>query len=459
MFSTRTPRLQKSSRQVETSVPAWVWLVGLFAVLIIWQGAFRKWWLPELQTQLYIAKDVVLLGAIMLYGIRYGFHLPRPLQRTMLSVIWGGLAFIAILQVSNPEFPSLAGSVMGLKSYLLYTPLLILIPAVMNRVQNPKRLVTTIAVLGIAPVLLLGYYQYGQPLDAWVNQYVAEEAHVVGVGERPRVTGTFSYIGGMDAFLPFAIFFAIAIFLSGLQYRDQWYTWLGGILLLMALIVAPMNGSRSVVLGVLVSLPFILYTVFRGRRGVIVFALTAILAFGGGYAFTESEWAKQGWNTLGERIERGQATGEQESRIEGLLRDPLQKMITIGLIGYGTGGTNNASAALAGYKVDPGVYYEPEPGRVIIELGAIGGLFYFILKAWLAWTAWQALIRARTSWTTLLAITAFGYIFLRLVEGMIVFNHVSSSLYWICAGIAVWLWSRQEMELVARRSRQKVSTS
>lgn len=428
-----------------TSTPTWVWLVGAFAVLIIWQGAFRKWWLPALETPLYVMKDVVLVGAILLYGARYGFHLAKPLRHTMLPILWGGLGFIAALQMFNFQFPSLLGSMMGLRSYMLYTSLLILLPPIMERIQNPKKFLTWVVMLGILPVLVLGYYQYGQPVDAWINRYVAEDANVVGVSGRPRITGTFSYIGGMGSFLSFSVFFAIGVFLAGLKYQDRWYTWLGGIFLAAALVVAPMNGSRSVVMGILVPLPFVLYTVFQGKRGISVFVLTALLALGGNYAINQSEWATQGWETVGQRIEGGQESGEQEARFRSIIRDPVEKIGVSGLLGYGTGGTNNAAVALAGYSVNPGVGSEGEMGRVIIELGTIGGLFFFLLKAWLAWTAWQALTRARTAWTTLLSITVFSNLFLTLISGMIVFNHIAGSLYWICAGIAVWLWSRQEV--------------
>lgn len=426
-------------------------MVGLFAVLIIWQGAFRKWFLPGLQTPLYIAKDIVLVGALVLYGVQHRFRLGAPLRRTMFSILWGGLAFVVTVQIFNFHFPSLLGSVIGARSYLLYTGLLVLMPPIMDRIRQPERVLTWIVLLGIMPVLILGYYQYGQPTDAWVNQYVAEEANVVGVSGRPRITGTFSYIGGMSAFLSLSVFVAIATFLSGLKYRNTCYFWLGSVLLLTALIVAPMNGSRSVVLGILIPLPFILYTVFKGRRGASAAFVSLLLLIGMGYLFQQSSLVSQGWETVGERLEDGQRSGEQEARIENLFRDPISKMEVSGILGYGTGGTNNASVALTGQSVNPGVGYEGELGRVIIELGVVGGLFFFLLKAWLAWTAWQALARARTAWTTLLAITVFSNLFLTLIAGMIVFNHIAGSLYWLCAGVAIWLWSRQEARIKSVR--------
>jgi hypothetical protein len=73
------------------------------------------------------------------------------------------------------------------------------------------------------------------------------------------------------------------------------------------------------------------------------------------------------------------------------------------------------------------------------------------MKAWLAWMAWQAMRRSATTWTMLLSITGFSVLFLNLGVGMIVFNHISGALYWICAGCVAWVWSRQEHQLAHRR--------
>ncbi|PEN06509.1 hypothetical protein CRI93_09510 [Longimonas halophila] len=425
-------------------------------MLIIWQGAFRKWFLPGLATPLYVAKDIVLVGALALYGMRHRFQLRPSLRQTALPVLWSGLAFIVVLQVFNFNFPSIPGSVIGARSYLLYTALLILMPPIMDRIRRPERVLTWVVVLGIVPILLLGFYQYGQPVDAWINQYVADEANVVGVLSRPRITGTFSYIGGMGAFLSSVLFLAMGMFLAGLRYGHRWYTWMGGALLAFTLIVAPMNGSRSVVLGMLVPLPFVLYAVLSGKQGVYIGVLVGLLALSGSYVAEHSGWVSQGWEGIEHRME---TASDQDTRVQSMLTDPFRKIPVGGLLGYGTGGTHNAAGALAGGRVDVGVGYEGEVGRVIIELGVIGGALYILLKVWLVWIAWQALRRANTAWEALLGITVFSQLLLSMGTGMIVFNHIAGAMYWLYAGIAVWLWSRQEERQKAFRAmRQRVQS-
>lgn len=432
-------------------------MLGLFAVLIVLQGALRKWWLPGLSTPLYVAKDVALMGALVLYGVRHGFHFARPLRGTLLPVLWGGFAFIVLLQVFNPNFPSLAGSAMGARAYMMYTPLLILMPMLLEQVERPERWMVGIGLGVIVPVLLLGIYQYNQPIDAWINQYVLEDQQLASVAGRPRITGTFSYIGGMGAFLSFSVMLSGAILLAGLRYSHRLYTYLGAGLLGLSLVVAPMSGSRGVVLGVLVPLPLVLYAVFKSRRGLSVAATITVLTLIGVLLISESPWASQGWDALQQRME---TASDRDTRIQSILMDPIYKLGIGGVLGYGAGATHQAAGALApGGRVNVGVHYEGELGRVIIELGVVGALLFLLLKVWLAWTAWQAMKRAATPWETLLGILAFSRLFLSVGSGMIVFHHINSAIYWICAGIAVWLWSRQEVQRQARHLMQKASTS
>lgn len=423
-------------------------MVALFVALIVVQGALRKWIFPGLSTPLYVAKDAALIGALGLLGMRSRFQLTHPLRRTWLPILWGGFACIVVLQAFNLNVPSPAVGLLGIRSYLLYSTLLVILPMALQHVERPKRLLLVVSLGLIIPVLILGMYQYSQPVGSWINQYVADEAQSVGVLSKPRITGTFSYIGGMGAFLTFSVFFGLGVFLSGLRYQNQFYQVLGGVLLGLALIVAPMNGSRSVVLGPLIPLPLVLYALLRRRKGFVVGASLLLLVGGGAYVASESAWVTQGWDTIEYRMENA---SDQGTRVQSMLLDPVRKVSVGGVFGYGAGSTHQAATALSseGRVRIEGVYYEGELGRVLIELGIFGAILFLSLKAWLAWIGWQALRRSSTTWTTALAVMAFCKLFLNLGAGMIVFNHVSGALYWICAGCAVWIWSRQEVQRAA----------
>lgn len=420
-------------------------MLVLFGILVVVQGGLRKWVLPGLATPLYVAKDIALLAALVLLAEQGGLRLTAPLRRTFLPVLWGGMAAIVALQAFNLNVPSIAVGILGIRSYLLYSTLLVILPLALERIQRPKRLLLFVSLGLVVPVLLLGMYQYSQPVGSWINQYVADEAQAVGVLSHPRITGTFSYIGGMGAFLIFSVFLGLGVFLAGVRYQDRFYQVLGGGVLGLALIVAPMSGSRSVVLAPLIPLPLVLYVLLRRRRGFTIGLSLFFLLIAGAYLVTGDGWFAQGWEGIEHRME---TASDQGTRIQSMLLDPIRKVTVGGVVGYGTGSTHQAAGALSasGRIQIEGVGYEGELGRVIIELGIFGASLFLALKAWLAWIGWQALRRASTVWSTALAVMAFSKLFLNLGVGMIVFNHISSALYWICAGCAVWIWSRQEVQ-------------
>jgi len=442
---------RSSSRQRRTQ--GWLYLLCAFGVLIVVQGALRKWVFPGLSTPLYVAKDLVLLAGFGLFVERYGFRLPSAARRTMLPVLWGGLGVIVCVQAFNLRVPSVAVGILGIRNYLLYSVLLVMVPMALQYVRRPRRLVLIVGLAVIVPVLILGFYQYTMPVDHWINRYVALGAPVSKVGEDPRITGTFSYIGGMGSFLVFCVAFGAALFIAGFRRGNRWYKILGPPLLILALVVAPMNGSRSVIFGVFLALPFVLYRAFqRGHRTSLILGMCA-LVLAGGYTVTQTEWAMQGWTAFEQRVE---TASDQDSRVQSMLWDPVEKMDI--LLGYGAGSTHPGATALSAEgRVRPeGVGYEEEPGRVIVELGLAGGILFHALKLWILWMTWDAMGRARTSWEDVLCMSAFVVTFLHLVVEQIVFNHVGGSIYWLCAGAALWVWCRRSQQFEHMRSSHMV---
>jgi hypothetical protein len=422
-------------------LPAWIYLLCGFALLIIVQGALRKWVLPGYSTPLYIAKDLVLLGGFGLFLDRYGFRLPTAAERTALPLIWGGLALIVCVQAFNLRIPSAAVGILGIRNYLLYSVLLIMVPMALQYVQRPRRLVTIVGLVVVAPVLILGFYQYTMPVDHWINQYVAIGAPVAKVEGDPRITGTFSYIGGMGSFLVFSLALGTAVFVAGIRRGDRWYQIVGPPLFALALAVAPMNGSRSVVFGFFLAVPFVLYQAFQqGRRSSLILGICALLIMGG-YVGSQSQWATQGWTAFEQRVE---TASDQETRIKSMLMDPIEKAHII--FGYGAGSTHPGASVLSseGRVYPAGVNYEEELGRAIVELGLVGGVVFLLFKLWVLWMTWEGMKRAQTSWEDILCMTAFIVAFLHLVVEKIVFNHIGGSIYWLCAGAALWVWCRRD---------------
>ena len=57
------------------------------------------------------------------------------------------------MQAFNLRVPSLAVGLLGIRNYLLYSVLLIVVPMALQYVRRPRRLVTTVGLVVIVPVL------------------------------------------------------------------------------------------------------------------------------------------------------------------------------------------------------------------------------------------------------------------------------------------------------------------
>jgi hypothetical protein len=282
------------------------------------------------------------------------------------------------------------------------------------------------------------------PPGHWINQYVAAGAPVSNVEGNPRITGTFSYIQGMGVWLTTTLAFSTSVLVAGFTRGRTWYQLLGGALLILSLIVAPMNGSRSVVFGFAGALPFVLYAAFkRGKRFSLIMAFCTLLVVGA-YGWSEVNLVSEAWNPIEQRTERAPF----KERITGPLLRPIRIVEAGGILGYGAGSTHPGARVLASEgRIDPDVGYEGELERVLLELGVFGLIFFLGIKLWLLWMAWEAMIQARNSWEDIICITTFVLALVTVAHEKIVFNHVGGALYWLLIGATAWVWCMQKSSL------------
>src|SRR5436190_3928216 len=108
----------------------WRLAVKIALVLLVIEGALRKWIVPGAQDVTYFAKDVILVGAYIGFirdEARARLSGPsRPLVNALLllGVLYG------LLEVFNPVLPTPMVGVLGWKAYFLYVPLFWVMPAV-----------------------------------------------------------------------------------------------------------------------------------------------------------------------------------------------------------------------------------------------------------------------------------------------------------------------------------------
>src|SRR5437667_9335754 len=223
----------------------WREAVPAALLLSVFEGAVRQWALSDYGQFIYLAKDILLLGAYA------GFFLPRILRHqplalrhpvTMPLLLFG---LVAVFELANPLLPNLAIGLFGLKAYLLYAPLLYLVPCAFREAGELRRFLMAFVLVAFVP-LTLGIVQFWAPPDSVLNRYAWEEdpAGIATFGEagKVRITGTFSFISGHKVYLVLIVLIGVA--LMGIEGGRRQRLTIGAVL---ALAVANlfMTGSRG----------------------------------------------------------------------------------------------------------------------------------------------------------------------------------------------------------------------
>jgi hypothetical protein len=421
------------------SVARWRQAVKLTMVLLILEGALRKWVVPGSQDLVYFAKDVFLLGAYLGFLQRRSVHRYRPPHNPVLYIALSLAALVGVVQILNPSLPNILVGVFGFKAYFFYVPLLFVVPAAFNSDAELFQAMRRYVLVAI-PVCLLAVAQFFSPATSMINSYAwggggGDVNYVATFGSSTyvRVTGTFSFITGFTSYL-----LANAILLLTLLGQARWR--MRGNLLLYAslgltLLGMLMTGSRGPVYAMAILFPFYWWLgVARegdsgatfGRLVLGIGLLALFLGIAGEQAFSAF---------YGRAIGSSSDVG---SRITYPLTVPFEILPIVGFLGYGIGATHQTAAALTvgipPYSWLHGLLVEPETGRIMVEMGGVGFLLIYLIRIFMPFWALLQIHRLRSRFHRSVATASFLY-FLSQVLGTVVFDVTSGVFYWFFGGL------------------------
>ncbi|HEX4494694.1 MAG TPA: hypothetical protein VIE43_03405 [Thermoanaerobaculia bacterium] len=417
------------------AVRRWRLAVQLVMVLLIFEGAIRKWVFPDAQDLVYFAKDVLLLG------VYAGFFRERPQLRLRFPrqpVLYAVLAFGAlfgVMEIFNPALPNLLVGIFGFKAYFFYVPLLFVLPAAFRSDAELHRFLWRYALTSI-PVGLLAIAQFFSPASSFLNTYArsSEDAYVATFGSSTyvRVTATFSFITGYAAYLMTAVILILTLVAAG-RWRFRGHLLLFGALG-MTLLGMLMSGSRGPVLILILLFPFYWWlAVIRERGGFAAFGRLVIVL-----ALVAGVLASTGNKAVDAFLGRAAGVGDVSGRVNAPLLTPWELLPQVGLLGFGIGATHQTAAALAPgvvpYSWLHGLTVEVESGRIILELGPLGFLFVYFARLLLTFYALRQARGLRTRFHRALATASFLF-FLAALPGGVVFDVTSDLFYWFFAGL------------------------
>jgi len=417
------------------SVKRWRLAVQIGIVLLVFEGAIRKWLLPGSQDLVYFAKDVFFLGSYL------GFLQARErlrLRYPQAPVLYAGLALgaaVGLFEVFNPRLPNFLVGLLGFKAYFLYVPLLFVVPAVFPDDLALARFLKRYVLLAF-PVGLLSIAQFFSPPGSVLNTYAQatdlSSISTFGSSKFVRTTGTFSYISGYTSFL-LAMTILLLMILTATRWRFKRnlavYAALGTTMLGML-----MSGSRGPIF--LLALVFPLYwwlAVVREKQSGKTFVRLLL-----GLGLLAAGLSSAGEEAVTAFSQRASASEDVSSRFTSPFTSPVDMLPYAGPLGYGIGSTHQAATAvtkgIVPYSWLGNAAPESESGRVMLELGPVGFLLVYAVRLALALFTFRQALRLRTSFHRAVAISALLF-FLIQIPGGVVFEVTAGVYYWFLAGL------------------------
>jgi hypothetical protein len=424
------------------------WRRGVKAVflLLVLEGALRKWLLPQANEMIYFLKDIVLLGA---YFNFYCFSDSDKKFLSRVSLI-NIIIFITIgwclFQVFNPSLGSPLLGLFGLRGYLLYLPLIWMVPSLFQTEEEVYKFLRSHLLLTI-PVGLIGIAQFFSPASSFINAYSNEEAQAVvtfGINSAVRITGTFPYISGYGVYL--IICFGLLIFMLSVKQPPRWQV-VTLVELLLVSVNSFMTGSRGTIFAE------VLFLVgYLGAKGLatpvsslrlIRKLILPILVI----AIAASIWFRPAINAFWQRATHYRDIPE---RISLSFTEPLDFVRVKELDSYGIGATHQAAPILrraldlpAGETIR--VPNEGEMGRIVLELGPIGFIFWYGLRLSILILLIHTFLKLKRPFLRQLALTAFLLQAIQ-INSFLVFLNTYAVYYWFFSGLIFLLPQLEQTE-------------
>ncbi|CAN5411756.1 hypothetical protein BH20VER3_BH20VER3_10170 [soil metagenome] len=371
-------------------------LIWLYLWLLIFEGAFRKWIVPQLSAPLLLVRDpVVILIYLLAFRARIFPHNAYVITLEILAVFSWAAGIIVLL----PYFPIqtiILVTGYGVRSDFLHLPLIFIIPAVFD-IEDVKR-IGRWTIIGMIPMAVLMAMQFTASPEAFINRVAgAGEGTQLGAGSgRIRPPGVFSFVSGTVYYASATAAFLLHAVIAKLPYR-VWLLYGSGAALIIALGV---SGSRSAVLAVVVVVASLGMILLLRASLVDKFGRHLLVAVVVLWAISYLPIFQEGLGVLSDRFTESadevSVVGGLVGRTVGGFTEGLTVLNRVPLGGYGLGvGTSGGASFLTGQASF--LLAENEWSRILLESGPILGLAFLI---------WRTAITFKLGWFSIRQIKA-----------------------------------------------------
>lgn len=350
--------------------------IWLYFLLLIFEGALRKWFLPSLAAPLLIIRDPIAIG-LMAYAWYHNIFRSNN-YIVLLTIITVISVFTALFIGHKNMYVALYGA----RIFIIQFPFLFLIGQTLTA-QDVLKIGKVLLWISI-PMAILVTIQFYSPQSAWVNRGVGGDMEGAGFGGSMgyfRPPGTFSFTNGLVAFFSITTAYVFYFWLKPKQINK--------LLLICAsigiILMVPFTISRTFTFTVVLMFLFFLSTLGRNRKnlGKILVSLMSL----GVLVFVV---LKTGWldTPLEVFFSRFEEAGKVEGGVEGTITNRyfggmIEAIMRAGerpFFGEGLGLGTNAGSVMIGSGKRTFLIAEEEWARTIGEVGALLGIGIILIR-------------------------------------------------------------------------------
>ncbi|MBL63052.1 MAG: hypothetical protein CMI30_06530 [Opitutae bacterium] len=349
-------------------------LIWCYFFLLLFEGAFRKWFMTGFSTPLLVIRDPFLLGILFL-SYNGGFFPQNKYAQRLFGL---AIAFAAASVLA--QFSNALTILYGLRTNCLHFMLIFIIPKVFT--HRDVVLVGKWWFVCAIPISIVVAQQFMAPPEDVINTVAGGKgSQMMSSGDKVRASGTFSFVSGIMYYYAFIAAFII----YGFVHRKAFPLTLLVIATICCLLVMATAASRSVVgavAQVLVCLGFLAFYRPRLYSKFFSFLSVVVILF---FILSQSQLFQEGLENISLRFEEasGMGTGAgpiQEYFIRNyeIAKAPFTASFEAPLFGYGLGAGTNAGGALL--ELGTLAMGESEWQRNIYESGPIIGNLYILWR-------------------------------------------------------------------------------
>ncbi|TCD02674.1 hypothetical protein [Pedobacter psychroterrae] len=350
-------------------------MVWAYLVLLIFEGALRKWFLPGLATPLLLVRDPIALW--VLFKLWNRNMLPaNPIMNSMLLL--GSIGILTTMLAGHGNLPV---ALFGARPYLIHFPLIFAFGVLLNR-ADVEKMGKFLLYVCIGMTIVMGL-QFFSPQSAWINRGVGGDTSGAGFSGALgylRPSGTFSFANGITLFYGLTSCFIFYFWLK--QGTVDRKLLVASTIALLAAI--PFSISRGLFFYVAVTGLFVLFTIVRNPKflGKILIAVFAcFLVF---ILLNQIETFQTAMHVFMTRFENASASeggleGTLGERYLGGLLGAFSFNEEMPVFGFGLGILSNVGTMLLSGNIVKGVS-EGEWSKGIYEMGIVMGVILIFIR-------------------------------------------------------------------------------